>query len=215
MTVGAISSNGLSLSQLSQLNGTSQTQTASFCEAGQSSGVQGGGLFNAVVQSLQQIGAVGQTGSSSSSSSSDSSDSTSTQDPAQALASFMQSLMAALHAQNTSANNTSNDGGGSQGSGSTSGVSRGGGHHHHHMKADLNSLIQQVSSGSDSDSTASSTNATDASASATTDLESSFQNLMSSLGQSGSSADLNQFLKAFSGNVQDLGPAGNVVSTKA
>jgi len=214
MTVGAISSNALSIFQSSQPNGTSQTQSTSFSGPGQSSGVQSGGLLDSVALALQQIGATGQTGSASISSG-DSSDSASTQDPAQALSSFMHSLIAALHAQNTSASGAADGSNGSQSSASVSGVSRGGGHHHHsHMKADVDSLLQQLSSSGDGST--SSTSSTDASGSTATDLEQSFQNLMNSLGQpqSGSTENLNQFLKALSGNVQDLGPAGNVVSTQ-
>ena len=78
------------------------------------------------------------------------------------------------------------------------------------IEADIQSLIQQLSSSSSSDSSSSSTT----SSSATSDLQQSFQNLISALGGSSSSVTLDSFLNALASNFQGATSSGNVVSEK-
>jgi hypothetical protein len=169
-------------------------------------------FMDSVFQALSQAGVTGSSSSTSSGDSSSGSNSSSSQNPVQALGAFMHDLFAALQSQ-----------GGSDGT--ANGVSGAhGGHHHHHgggmaqMESNLQGLIQQVSSSSansTSDSSASATTTATTSTSATTALEQSYQNLLSSLGATGSSSSLGGFLQALSQNLQGIGSSGNVVSTKA
>jgi hypothetical protein len=77
-------------------------------------------------------------------------------------------------------------------------------HHGHHggIAADLQSLIQQLSS-SDGNSTGSDQSP----------LQKSFQGLMSALGSKDPQATLGNFLQALSKDLPNASPLGNVVST--
>ena len=167
----------------------------------------GGGLGNVFLAFgivAAAAGVVGNSASSSTSGTSSSSDSSSSasstsQEPAQALAAFMQSLMAALHAQSS----PSADADASSSFSSVTGTSQ----QQPNMQADLQSLIQQVSSSSSSSSASNSSDSTISS------LQSSFNNLVSALGGSTSStATLSSFLQAFSGNVSGASATGNAGS---
>ena len=227
MTSGINSGNNW-LSQLGQLgnanqscgtNGADSTGNTSAANGGDTMTSPGGKLLDAITAALSQIGVgSGSTSSTSASSTGTDSSSTSTQDPAQALASFMQELMAALHSQGGSQSAGSQGGtdsdGDNDGSG-TSGVS-GSGRHRPNIQADLQSLIQQLSSSSADSSSASSSTADTSSADTTlSSLEQSFQSLISSLGGSGSTTSLTDFLQAFANNMQGESSVGNVVKAQA
>ncbi|SNS83016.1 hypothetical protein SAMN06265795_10790 [Noviherbaspirillum humi] len=226
MTVDGLSSSIAALYQTSRASGTSQ--------AGSSAGMQemdgnrpppppGGGLGNAIMQALSSLGinvGSGADDATSASSAGDSTTGTTSTDGSQSvstsLGSFMQSLMQALHAQGAS---ESQDAAAQpQESESSDGAVRGHGHHHggpDKMQADLQSLIQKLSSASTSSSDG--TSSTDGDA-ATTELEQSFQSLASALGASnasGSSATLKDFLQALQNNMQDFSRSGNLVNTSA
>jgi len=216
MVTSGISMGNNWFSQLNQAGNTNQS-----CSAGNSNGVSasnnvdpmsapGGRLLQAISAALSQIG-VGSNQTSSTSTISDSS-SSSAQDPTQALASFMQDLMAALQSQ-SSTQGTGTDG---DGDNDRSGSVRAGGGHHSNIQADLQSLIQQLSASNGSSSSTSTTTSTTGSSSDTlSSLEQSFQNLVDSLGGSGGSAGLGNFLQAFADNMQNASAVGNVVKTQA
>jgi len=149
----------------------------------------------------------GTTGTSSTSSS---------QTPDQALQAFVQTLLAAIQSQVS-------------GSGASS---SGSGHHHHgggigKVESGIQSLIDQLSAASStggstgssptSGTTAASTgsDSTTTGNSALSALQSSFNNLLSVDGLSGSSSTLSGFLKNLESNLQGSGTSGNVVHTKA
>lgn len=231
MSIGAISNNNCSAAQLSQLSGTSQSSSSSATNS--VDGVPappspGGGLVDAISKALAQIGITDP--SSTTSTDTSTSATTSTEDPAQAMTAFMQTLMAALHAQGAQANGTQSAAtGDGDSSGSSTAAVSGHGHHHHggggkgKVEADLQSLIQSLStSTSDTSSSATSTSGTDATASVTgssnspqANLQQSFQNLVGALGgSSGSSVTLSNFLQTLSNDMQGAGNSGNVVNTK-
>lgn len=168
-------------SGINMLQPVGQTRTAGRGSArggdgdGDGSTSKAGGFANAINRSLAQIGAKGSY----------------SQNAQQALASFMQSLLAALQSQNM------------QGAGQQ-------GHHHHHgggvagasgIQSGLQDLIQQLSSSNASSS------------SADTALQQSFQNLLSANGASGNQATLGSFLQTLSQNLQMANPSGNIVNT--
>lgn len=213
MNISSLGSSQLSSLQFSRING----QGNGNCEAG---GVQGGPppggkLDSAVLQALSDIGIV--TGDSSSSDSSTTTgDSTSTDtgtsNIASAFQSFMHTLMSTLHAQSASGQTDSSSGSDSSTVGQVQGdrpppPPGGAGR----MESDLESLIQKLSSSS----TDSSSSTAD---SGTSDLQSSFQNLLTALGAT-SSADtgstLNKFLQALETRMQGASSSGNVVNTTA
>jgi hypothetical protein len=175
----------------------------------------GGGLSNTVVQALSQIGVTGAQSAAGSTS----------------LKSFMQNLLAALQAQAAAS-------GSQQAAGTSSTTLGGGGHRHGHghghgkgggIGAGLQSLIQQLSASSSASSnatstaTSASTSTSPASANATTtaanaqlaSLQQSFNNLMSSVGGSGSQANLSNFLTTLASDLSSGSRAGSLVSTRA
>lgn len=186
----------------------------------------GGKVASAIGQALAQLGVSPATTSGTSNAAS-TSDTSSTVDPQQALAAFMQNLFAALQPQtsqpatatNGSAVSTTNGNDGASAIASGSGT--GTGHRHHHgggiskLEDDLQSLIQQLSSASDQGASGSSSSRPNSSSSADDALQQSFNNLLASNGGSGSSATLSNFLQSLSQNLQGTPAIGNVVSTKA
>ena len=210
MSISNISSMSSWIAQLNQVNGTRQYGDSSGSDGldmppPPSGPPPGGGLMNAISQALSQIG-VGSSSStsatdSSTSSDDDSSSTSSSQDPGQAMAAFMQNLMAALHAQNSQSSSSTSDG-------SASGAH---GYGHHNMQADLTSLIQQLSSSSSTDG--SSGDSTDSST--LSSLQQSFQNLVTALGgSSNSNASLSGFLQALESEVPGgSSSVGNAIST--
>jgi hypothetical protein len=172
----------------------------------------GGGLIDAIMQSLSQIG-VGQTSATDNSDTSTSSDSSTTaQNAVQAFGDFMQNLMAALHSQNA---------GGAQGgqppSGQPPGAGNGGGPGQ--LGSDLESLISELtssdSSTSSTDSTSDSTSDSSTSDTSLSGLEQSFSTLLNALGGSSGTTTLESFLEALASKLQSNGPSGNVINTQA
>lgn len=212
MVTNGIASGNNWLSQLNQLNATNQSNgtgngVARADNDGDVDGPSrsGGKLLQAISAALSQIGV----GGTQTSSTSGNASSSSSQDPAQALASFMQDLMAALQAQHGSQGGSNSDGD-NDGSGSV----RHAGGQRPNIQADLQSLIQQLSTSNNTTSTAG-TAGGGSSNDTLSSLQQSFQNLVNSFGGSTDSAGLGAFLQAFAGNMQDAGALGNVVKAQA
>ena len=194
---------------------------------GNSNSGQVGSFVSAIFQALSQSGIAG---TSSATATSGTSTNAPRSNPLQALGSFMQTLISVLQDQSppsgqaatqspvaaTAASTTS-----APSTNSTPSLALVSGHYRHgrhsghgggpsQIEANLQSLIQQLSSGVTATSTSSATpsRATDAytSASALGSLQQSFQVLTSSLGNpSGSaSAGLGNFLQAFSQNLEKI-----------
>jgi hypothetical protein len=184
----------------------------------------GGKFASAINQALSQFGI----SSAAASTTTGASSTASTQDPQQALTSFMQNLFAALHGgtQSTAANTNQaagrSDSDGDNDGSSTSAVSgaTGNGHHHHHgggvskLEGDLQNLIQQLSSSSGQSASGSSTSGSTSSNSALDALQQSFNSLLSANGVSGGNASLSSFLQSLSQDLQGAPPTGNVVTAK-
>ncbi|RZI42439.1 hypothetical protein EGT07_14630 [Herbaspirillum sp. HC18] len=217
MTVSGISSSQISMFQMNK--------TGSASQAGGNSGVQGtegnrppppppgGGFGSAIKDALSSLGIDldSLSDSSSSTSATGATDTSatetdgSTESASAALKSFMHTLMDTLHAQGSSGAQAQGE---TEGSGQVQGP---GGHHHGghgNIQADMQSLIQKLSSSS-SDSTSSNTSDSD-----TSELQQSFDSLMNALGasSSGSDATLSKFLQALQGNME---PKGTIVNTTA
>ena len=159
----------------------------------------------------------GSTATTSTTGTSGTSSTDNTQTPQQALQAFVQNLLAAIQSQVSGASSSS-----------------GSGHHHHHgggglgkVESGIQDIINQLTSGSSRPGTgASSTGSTTSGAvtattgsgtgnSAVSALQSSFNNLLSADGISGSSATLTNFLQNLESNLQGSGTSGNVVKTTA
>ena len=229
MNVSAISSSNW-LKQISNANNQGNTVP-------QSGGVsnpaaQAGGfeslLLNALTGSYSLSGSSSASGTSSGNSSGGNNGSTTSlaAGQQQALTSFMQNLFQALHAQNVNGSSAAGSGSdpdsdGDNGS-TTSGVSSG---HRpdrdHNMAADVQSLINQIASstGSATNSAGATTSSSTSSSSALSALQTSFQTLASSLGLSGSNANLGNFLSTLEGSLPNQQPgasaSGQVLNTKA
>lgn len=216
----SVSATTNSASSISQLNSTSRTQRQRPDNDGDGDGGvrghrrgEGGGFRNAIASALSQLGigtTSGTTASSSSNSASQDSASTSSasqSDQAQALSAFMHSLMAALHAQSNPASATAPQAGtDSDGDNDGSTAATQGHRHRPNVQGDLQSLMQELASGS------SSTSGADPTVGA---LQQSFQSLLSAYGDSGSSATLGNFLQALSSQFPGGSTSGNVVKTTA
>ena len=215
MSISALTSTSTAsqLSFLSRLSSTNSSSSISDAE-----GVRrppppdGGGFAEAIAEALKSIG-IADTDSAATSTASASADSTETTeatDVAAALGSFLQSLMGALHAQNSEGIEAPPPYGEQQG-----GPGK--------PATDLQSLIAELTSGS-ADASADSSDAVG-------DLESAFANLLDKLGVSGdtgstdatdsttgadgtdTSAKLAAFLQALSSKVGGKGMSGNLVNT--
>jgi len=259
----AIDSIGSNTSYTQLLNSTSSARKyGSDDSAGASITATSGGKFaDAIGQALSQLGASPTAGASSTSgSATDGASGTADQGGSSAVASFADQLFAALQSQigaqagtqgsaapaTTDASSAVSGVGGASGSNGSSvasaPVSGGGGHHHHggggggKVAGGLDSLIQQLSTSSDSvatsaDSTgatasdsdavgataaaSATTSATGASANSASALQSSYDALVAASGNSGNAPSLTQFLQTLSQNLHGAPTAGNVVSTKA
>lgn len=202
MTIGSISSQSVSVSRISQLRetGESNRTAASGIRPEPPSGPPpGGGLLDAIAGALSAIG-VGE------SSSEESTQSSSTEDVTQALSAFLQQLMDALHAQ-SDVDSGETDVAAIEGERPPPPPQGGG---PGRLESDLQSLIQELAS---SDASVSDTGSTSESG-----LEQSFEDLLSALGASDSAdseATLENFLLALSDKLQDARPLGNVVDTQA
>jgi len=229
MMTSSISGDNSWLYQLLQTNGTGSANQANdaaganpACSTTQSGQAQGGPFVDAILHALSQIdtgnGANAATTGSpvSSTSSSSTSASGSSQDPSQALASFMQSLMQALHSQIPPS--SAQDGTGGDGTAQVAGT--GGRHHHYHhgLQTEMQGLLGQLSSADSSASGSSPTSG--ATASSTTDsalsnLQQSYQNLLGALGNAGNSPTLSNFLQTVASTMADNSSLGSVMSTTA
>ncbi|MCS0609393.1 hypothetical protein NX773_14575 [Massilia solisilvae] len=232
MSISSISSSLSSLTQTSQLGSASRASADDQAQQVQGGAPPrphgGGGLGKAVMQSLADTLGI-DTSSAGGASATDGSTSTAastagTTDVAsaqQALGSFMQSLMSALHAQGAGASASSGtngrdpDGDGDGHKGPRMGQGGPG-----RMESDLQSLIQKLASSSTGTSTSSDSTTSSHSTpsdSGTSTLQDSFKNLLSALGVStdGSSDKLNSFLQSLQSKMADVHPAGNAVNTSA
>ncbi|HMW54635.1 MAG: hypothetical protein NOF05_02670 [Candidatus Accumulibacter phosphatis] len=198
MLIGGVLSAGTWISRLGQLIGNSETNTAQTSNGAEAyppiAPPSGGGMLDAVTQALATIGV----GSSSSTSGKTASASSSTEDPAQALVVFMDTLMAALHAQSVRA--ATKD--------ANSSIAGSSNDQRHNIQSDMQRLIETLAS-SPGNSTGSG-----ASESSAGTLQQSFQKLLSAAGGSSSNATLSDFLQAFARNLPGASSVGNVVSTR-
>jgi hypothetical protein len=130
---------------------------------------------------------------------------------------FIQSLMAALHAQvanAASATSTPDQNSSSTGSSSVAAVS--GASRPHHGGGHMQSLVDQLAASDASDS--SSTSFTAATSDPTlSNLQTSFNNLVSALGGSTDSSQttMSNFLSTLASDMQGASPIGNLLSTQA
>ena len=223
MTISSILPGNAWLSQVNQQGNTTVAGSSGAAAGGEAAGAHGNQFFLALTQALSQTGVtLGAGGAATpSGSSTGAAASSSTADPAQALAAFMHSLMAALHAENGQSASGGQAGADSDGDndGSGAGAVHGHGRHHGNLQTDLQNLIQQLSAATDASST-SGTTGTSTSSSSTADpsltgLEQSFQNLVGAFGSGSGTAGLQGFLQAFGNNLQGTALDGNVVSAKA
>jgi hypothetical protein len=229
MSISPIASNNSAITT-TQISGLAPVSSASQDADGDNGGSRvssassrGGKFASAISQALQQLGV----GVPSTDSTSGASGTTSTQDPKQALASFMQNLFAALQSQKgTSAAASTGSASGAVSSVSGAGSSADGasaapaaahnGHHHHgggamsKLESGLQSLEQQLSSSSDQSASGSSSSNPSLDA-----LQQSFNNLLSVDGTSGSNPTLSAFLQSLSQNLHGAPATGNVVTAKA
>ncbi|NVM79715.1 hypothetical protein FHW83_005556 [Duganella sp. SG902] len=204
MSISALSSTS-ALSFLSRLSSTNNISS----QSGSAEGVrpppppEGGGFADAIAEALKSIGVTDDAGAdtSAASASTETSDSATNDatDVAAALGSFLQSLMGALHAQNSAGAETPPPYGEQQG-----GPGK--------LESDLQSLIARLTS-TDGAAATESGDSVD-------QLESSFANLLDKLGVSTDSGDstdsaskLAAFLQTLSTKVDGHGVSGNLVNT--
>ncbi|MET0320886.1 MAG: hypothetical protein ABW069_09225 [Duganella sp.] len=213
---------------ISAFNSTSATSQASFLSRLSSSNAassaetvrrppppDGGGLIGAISDALSSIGItdLSTAGTDAAAANAGSESGTGSDDVAQALGGFLQSLMGALHAQNAPGSDATSAYSEGQGQGGGPGK----------LESDLQSLLSKLTSGSAADSAGSSD--------PLSDLETAFQNLLdkvgngSSISTSSSSSTagtgstsatgdkLASFLQALQSKVGGSGSSGNLVDT--
>ncbi len=209
LTAGAASQ----LSYTGRLSGTSTT-TATGQTPPPPPG-DGGGLLGAIADALKSVG-IGGTDDTGSTSASTSTSETGSDSEAQALGSFLENLMGALHAQNSG----SPDSAAQYGEPPQGGPGLGGGPGK--LASDLQSLISSLddgiggTGGTESAASTDSVAGTEASDS-TAALQSSFKSLLTALGGDGSDASskLSSFLQTLSSRLPSAGSAGNLINTTA
>ena len=201
MLIGGVLSAGAWISRLGQLIGSSETNAAQASNSAEAyppvGPPAGAGMLDAVTQALAKIG-VGSSSSASGKTAATASASSSAEDPAQALAVFMDTLMAALHAQSVRAATKDTN---SRIAGSPDDP-------RHNIQSDMQRLIETLAS---SPRSSTGSGSSDSSADA---LQQSFQKLLSAAGGSSSNATLSDFLLAFARNLPGASSVGNVVSTR-
>lgn len=201
MLIGSVLSAGAWISRLGQLIGSSETNAAQASNSAEAyppvGPPAGAGMLDAVTQALAKIG-VGSSSSASGKTAATASASSSAEDPAQALAVFMDTLMAALHAQSVRAATKDTN---SRIAGSPDDP-------RHNIQSDMQRLIETLAS---SPRSSTGSGSSDSSADA---LQQSFQKLLSAAGGSSSNATLSDFLLAFARNLPGASSVGNVVSTR-
>ena len=215
MSVTSINGSSCPMSNLQ--SGMSRISSAheSDNNGNRAAGINGKGQLSAAISQLMSqlgISAGNVTNASASSSTTDTSGATAPQDSQQAVATFMQSLYAALQAQSgTSGAASSRADHDANSASSVSGATTANatGHHHHgglsKLEHNLQSLMQQLSS----DSANGSSNPT------LDNLQQSFTNLLGAENASGKGTNLTSFLQNLSQNLQGTAPTGNVVRTQA
>ncbi|GGX86745.1 hypothetical protein GJV26_28835 [Massilia dura] len=221
MTINSLTAGAASqLSYASRLSGTSSTTaTRQSSQMPPPPPGDGGGLLGAIADALKSVGIGGTDDTGSTSASSGTSTSTSessetgTDSEAQALGSFLENLMGALHAQNSG----STDSAAQYGEPPQGGPDLGGGPGK--LASDLQSLISSLEDGTGGTESAASTDSvagTEASDS-TAALQSSFKSLLTALGGDGSDASskLSSFLQTLSSRLPSAGSAGNLINTTA
>jgi hypothetical protein len=207
MSINALSSTSAA-SQISFLNRLGGGNSTSGTEAARRPPPpDGGGFADAIAEALKSIGVTDTSASGTgSTAATDATEATDAGTVADALGSFLQSLMGALHAQNSGQaeapppySEAAGKGGGGSGK----------------LESDLQSLIAKLGSG---DTTTGSADGTDA----VSELEATFQNLLEKLGggtatksTDGTDAGtkLAAFLEALSSKVGTSGSSGNLVNT--
>ena len=196
MLIGGILSAVNWVSQLGQARNTEKaTNAGGSLDAGHTVGLPPGPVMpEAIGQALARIGVGNGSGVEASSTIS------TTADQSQALASFMQHLMAVLHAQYTQVSATDGDRDGSDV------AIKEGARQRHDPEADLQSLIAQLAGTADG-----SGSSTAASMSA---LQQSFQSLVGAFGASGNDATLTNFLQTLARDMHGVSPVGTVVSAR-
>lgn len=212
MTISSLTSSSAisQLNHVSKLNRASSGADDGAVRAAPPPRPQGGGFINAIASALKSIG-VTDSSSDTSTTSASGDAATGTENAAQALGSFLQDLMGALHEQGAASSGSAT---GSDTYGPPAGGPGGPGGGPGKLGADLQSLISKLgsSTGADSDGDADST--TDSS---TASLESSFKNLLQALGggddDSATNTKLASFLQALSDNLPGAGSSGNLVNT--
>src|SRR5450830_1470229 len=215
MSISGVSSNSLfSLADLSGASGVDQTSaTVSFSDFPTPPPRHhggGGDFIGAIKEALASLEADTATSSTVSTSSTDGT--TSTQNVDAALNSFLQNLLTALHSESTlnstTDSSTDNDSvtsasavAAATASSAATAANRppppGG-----RLEGDLTKLVQSLSA---SESSTSSTN---------TNLESSFADLLSALGDSGGTS-LSSFLQSITSKLHATPPSGNIINTTA
>ncbi|HYD81268.1 MAG TPA: hypothetical protein VEC06_15790 [Paucimonas sp.] len=211
MTVSGISnaSHANAISQYGNAVQKDDTNRQPSIEGGRPPGPPpGGGLIGAVMQTLSQIGAGQAAATESDGSSAAAGTGSSARSALQSFGEFMQSLMAALHAQGPDGEAASVSRPGGNGSLSAGGFGEArapGGPGR--LENDLQALIDGLSS---SDASAS-----DPDAGALTELDRSFSSLLSALGMTDGTTTLQDFLETLASKLQSGGPAGNVIDTLA
>lgn len=207
----AVSTGGLAYT--SRVSGTSSATSSSATQ--QTVGMRppppddGGGLVGAIADALKSIGVDGsaETESTSATATDGTTDSdTETTDAAQALGSFLENLMGALHAQN------SGEAPPAYGEPPQGGPGMGGGPGK--LSGDLQSLISALGDGTQSTDASEDTDTADTSVTA---LQSSFKSLLTALGGDGADADskLSSFLQTLSARLPSAGSSGNLINTTA
>ena len=220
---------------LQQASSSSRVRGGDRDGDGERQGGQGGpgGLLSAARGALEQLG-IGSSSSASSSSAAASATKTAlgstTSDAQQALQNFMQTLMAALQSQHGQGSGAAQSGNTQAASGNdgdaddqASTIKGAGGAKRLHgggrmsaLKSDLDKLIQQLNSSSASGGSSSSTSTNAGSStgsSALSNLQSSFQGLLSTVGgNTGTGASLTSFLQAFGQKLPDPSTKGALLN---
>jgi hypothetical protein len=213
MTINSLTAGSTSgLAYTNRVSGTSSAAASSA--APQAGGMRppppddGGGLIGAIADALKSIGVDGSadTDSAAATAADGTTDGeTGTGNAAQALGSFLESLMGALHAQN------SGDAPPAYGEAPQGAPGMGGGPGK--LSADLQGLISALGDGTES----AAAETTSTAGTGVAALQDSFKNLLTALGGDGADADtkLSSFLQTLSARLPSAGSSGNLINTTA
>ncbi|TWI69357.1 hypothetical protein IP91_00425 [Pseudoduganella lurida] len=222
MSINSLTTSAASqLAYTSRVSGTSSTSSTSSSQAVRQAPParpdDGGGLIGAIADALKSIGVASteDTSTASTDGTTSSSDTTSTGNAAQALGTFLESLMGALHAQNAGSGSDAGDGGTPPyGEPPQGGPGMGGGPGK--LSSDLESLIASLSEGTGNTDSQSATESTGTDSTVGT-LQSTFKDLLSALGSDSADAttQLTSFLQSLSSKLPSAGSTGNLINTSA